>query len=66
MDYGALLNGVIFTVPMFLTFLHLLIFVIDFRSCVLQVLEEHELSCMDLLHVNTDGVILTKKSKKLE
>jgi hypothetical protein len=31
-----------------------------------QVLEEHELSCMDLLHVNTDGVILTKRSKKLE
>ncbi|KAH7863813.1 hypothetical protein Vadar_022287 [Vaccinium darrowii] len=27
-----------------------------------QVLEEHELYCMDLLHVNTDGVILTKKS----
>ncbi|XP_075657466.1 uncharacterized protein LOC142627481 isoform X1 [Castanea sativa] len=26
-----------------------------------KVLEEHELSCMDLLHVNTDGVILTKK-----
>ncbi|XP_062112925.1 uncharacterized protein LOC133824073 isoform X2 [Humulus lupulus] len=26
-----------------------------------KVLEEHELSCMDLLHVNTDGVILTKQ-----
>ncbi|KAE8022974.1 hypothetical protein FH972_008733 [Carpinus fangiana] len=26
-----------------------------------KVLEEHELSCMDLLHVNTDGVILTKR-----
>ncbi|KAL0004951.1 hypothetical protein SO802_012512, partial [Lithocarpus litseifolius] len=26
-----------------------------------KVLEEHELSCMDLLRVNTDGVILTKK-----
>ncbi|XP_050275881.1 uncharacterized protein LOC126717928 isoform X1 [Quercus robur] len=26
-----------------------------------KVLEEHELSCMELLHVNTDGVILTKK-----
>ncbi|KAH7840384.1 hypothetical protein Vadar_016229 [Vaccinium darrowii] len=26
-----------------------------------KVLEEHELYCMDLLHVNTDGVILTKK-----
>ncbi|KAF3449595.1 hypothetical protein FNV43_RR10324 [Rhamnella rubrinervis] len=26
-----------------------------------KVLEEHELSCMDLLNVNTDGVILTKK-----
>lgn len=37
------------------------------RDCVcsFQVLEEHELSCMDLLHVNTDGVVLTKQSKKL-
>ncbi|KAA8528933.1 hypothetical protein F0562_033579 [Nyssa sinensis] len=26
-----------------------------------KVLEEHELSCMDLLHVNTDGVVLTKR-----
>ncbi|CAL5354428.1 unnamed protein product [Camellia sinensis] len=26
-----------------------------------KVLEEHELSCLDLLHVNTDGVILTKR-----
>ncbi|CAK9184502.1 unnamed protein product, partial [Ilex paraguariensis] len=26
-----------------------------------KVMEEHELSCMDLLHVNTDGVILTKR-----
>ncbi|KAI3454493.1 hypothetical protein Pfo_011156 [Paulownia fortunei] len=26
-----------------------------------KVLEEHNLSCMDLLHVNTDGVILTKE-----
>ncbi|XP_070028131.1 uncharacterized protein LOC107767135 isoform X2 [Nicotiana tabacum] len=26
-----------------------------------KVLEEHELSCIDLLHVNTDGVILTKQ-----
>lgn len=26
-----------------------------------KVLEDHELSCMDLLHVNTDGVILTKQ-----
>ncbi|PON60932.1 Spastin [Parasponia andersonii] len=26
-----------------------------------KVLEEHELSCVDLLHVNTDGVILTKQ-----
>ncbi|XP_048135548.1 uncharacterized protein LOC115750587 isoform X4 [Rhodamnia argentea] len=26
-----------------------------------QVLEEHELSCMDLLHVNTEGVILTRR-----
>nr|KYP68389.1 Fidgetin-like protein 1 [Cajanus cajan] len=25
-----------------------------------KVLEEHQLSCMDLLHVNTDGIILTK------
>ncbi|KAL8153777.1 hypothetical protein V2J09_011537, partial [Rumex salicifolius] len=25
-----------------------------------KVLEEHELSCVDLLHVNTDGVIITK------
>lgn len=32
---------------------------------MLQVLEEHELSCSDLLHVNTNGVILTKQSKKL-
>lgn len=31
-----------------------------------KVLEEHELSCMDLLHVNTDGVILTKqKAEKI-
>ncbi|GAB2285023.1 hypothetical protein Dimus_019479 [Dionaea muscipula] len=31
-----------------------------------KVLEEHELSCMDLLHVNTDGIILTKqKAKKI-
>uniref|UniRef100_A0A6N2LLY2 ATPase AAA-type core domain-containing protein n=1 Tax=Salix viminalis TaxID=40686 RepID=A0A6N2LLY2_SALVM len=29
-----------------------------------KVLEENELSCMDLLHVNTDGLILTKRSKK--
>ncbi|XP_058182714.1 uncharacterized protein LOC131300752 isoform X2 [Rhododendron vialii] len=26
-----------------------------------KVLEEHDLYCMDLLHVNTDGVVLTKK-----
>uniref|UniRef100_A0A6N2L8K4 Uncharacterized protein n=1 Tax=Salix viminalis TaxID=40686 RepID=A0A6N2L8K4_SALVM len=26
-----------------------------------KVLEENELSCMDLLHVNTDGLILTKR-----
>ncbi|KAK6148374.1 hypothetical protein DH2020_019286 [Rehmannia glutinosa] len=26
-----------------------------------KVLEEHDLSCMDLLHVNTDGLILTKE-----
>ncbi|KAK3004734.1 hypothetical protein RJ639_018215 [Escallonia herrerae] len=26
-----------------------------------KVLEENELSCMDLLHVNTDGIILTKQ-----
>ncbi|GAV70608.1 AAA domain-containing protein [Cephalotus follicularis] len=26
-----------------------------------EVLEDHELSCMDLLHVNTDGVILAKR-----
>ncbi|KAG8378902.1 hypothetical protein BUALT_Bualt07G0032800 [Buddleja alternifolia] len=26
-----------------------------------KVLEEHDLSCMDLLHVNTDGLILTKQ-----
>ncbi|KAF7132052.1 hypothetical protein RHSIM_Rhsim09G0074700 [Rhododendron simsii] len=30
-----------------------------------KVLEEHDLYCMDLLHVNTDGVVLTKKSKNL-
>ncbi|GAB4850646.1 hypothetical protein Ancab_029957 [Ancistrocladus abbreviatus] len=31
-----------------------------------KVLEEHELSCTDLLHVNTDGVILTKwKAEKV-
>lgn len=35
------------------------------RDCVVQVLEEHDLYCMDLLHVNTDGVVLTKKSKNL-
>lgn len=28
-----------------------------------QVLEEHNLSCTDLLHVNTDGIVLTKQSK---
>lgn len=33
------------------------------NKTMLQVLEENELSCMDLLHVITDGVILTKKSK---
>ncbi|KAK4437222.1 Spastin [Sesamum alatum] len=26
-----------------------------------KVLEEHDLSCMDLLHLNTDGVVLTKE-----
>ncbi|OWM90680.1 uncharacterized protein LOC116195970 isoform X2 [Punica granatum] len=26
-----------------------------------QVLDEHELSCIELLHVNTDGIILTKQ-----
>uniref|UniRef100_A0A6N2M129 Uncharacterized protein n=1 Tax=Salix viminalis TaxID=40686 RepID=A0A6N2M129_SALVM len=26
-----------------------------------KVLEENEMSCMDLLHVNTDGLILTKQ-----
>ncbi|GAA0138911.1 hypothetical protein LIER_00564 [Lithospermum erythrorhizon] len=26
-----------------------------------KVLEEHELACMDLLHLNADGIILTKK-----
>lgn len=31
-----------------------------------KVLEEHQLSCMDLLHVNTDGIILTKhKAEKV-
>lgn len=30
---------------------------------VLQVLEEHELSCLALLEVGTDGVVLTKRSK---
>ncbi|KAK4743027.1 hypothetical protein SAY87_001028 [Trapa incisa] len=31
-----------------------------------QVFEEHELSCIDLLHVNSDGVILTKhKAEKI-
>ncbi|OIW05626.1 hypothetical protein TanjilG_23412 [Lupinus angustifolius] len=29
-----------------------------------KVLEEHQLSCTDLLHVNTDDVILTKQSMK--
>lgn len=33
---------------------------------LLQVLEENEMSCMDLLHINTDGLILTKRSKKLK
>lgn len=33
------------------------------EAIVLQVLEENELSCLDLLHANTDGVILTKRSK---
>lgn len=32
-------------------------------ACSFQVLEEHNLSCTDLLHVNTDGVVLTKQSK---
>lgn len=30
-----------------------------------KVLEENELSCTDLLHVNTDGVILTKKKAEI-
>ncbi|KAK6123490.1 hypothetical protein DH2020_042754 [Rehmannia glutinosa] len=30
-------------------------------SQIHKVLEEHDLSCMDLLHVNTDGLILTKE-----
>ncbi|KAL2988678.1 hypothetical protein AAZX31_11G099900 [Glycine max] len=31
-----------------------------------KVLEEHQLSCMDLLHVNTDGIFLTKhKAEKV-
>ncbi|RDY10350.1 Msp1, partial [Mucuna pruriens] len=31
-----------------------------------KVLEEHQLSCVDLLHVNTDGIILTKnKAEKV-
>lgn len=38
-----------------------LIYWIIFES---QVLEENELSCTDLLLVDTDGVILTKRSKK--
>jgi hypothetical protein len=29
----------------------------------MQVLEEHELSCENLLHVKLDGIILTKQSK---
>ena len=33
------------------------------EAIILQVLEENELSCFDLLHANTDGVILTKRSK---
>jgi hypothetical protein len=28
----------------------------------MQVLEEHDLSCLDLLHVKSDGVVLTKQS----
>lgn len=36
---------------------------ISVTNYVLQVLEEHDLSCMELLHVKTDGVILTKRSK---
>ncbi|ESW03643.1 hypothetical protein PHAVU_011G030700 [Phaseolus vulgaris] len=31
-----------------------------------KVLEEHQLSCMDLLHLNTDGIVLTKlKAEKV-
>lgn len=30
-----------------------------------QVLEEHQLSCTDLLLVNTDGIVITKQSKIL-
>ncbi|KAG4386669.1 hypothetical protein GLYMA_11G101600v4 [Glycine max] len=30
-----------------------------------KVLEEHQLSCMDLLHVNTDGIFLTKHTEKV-
>jgi hypothetical protein len=40
---------------------------LEFADIILmQVLEENEMSCMDLLHVNTDGLILTKRSKKLK
>jgi hypothetical protein len=28
----------------------------------MQVLEEHDLSCVELLHVKSDGVVLTKQS----
>ena len=33
------------------------------EAIVVQVLEENEMSCLDLLHANTDDVILTKRSK---
>lgn len=29
---------------------------------LMQVLEEHDLSCVDLLHVKSDGIVLTKQS----
>lgn len=40
-------------------------FWIQLWKCLFQVLDENDLSCMDLLHLNTDGVILTKRSKFL-
>ena len=32
----------------------------------MQVLEEHDLSCVELLHVKSDGVVLTRQSMSIQ